>query len=81
MPLKILHINYYDKVGGAAIAVNRIHDSFLENEIDSKILVANKISTNSKVIGPSSTIEEIFWKVRINRIANVFKFIVCVGFQ
>ena len=74
MPLKILHINYYDKVGGAAIAVNRIHDSFLENEIDSKILVANKISTNSKVIGPSSTIEEIFWKVRISINRKIEKF-------
>ena len=40
MSLKILHINFYDKVGGAAIAVNRIHNSFLKSKIDSKIFAS-----------------------------------------
>ena len=74
MSLKILHINFYDKIGGAAIAVDRIHNSFLNNKIDSKILVANKTSTDSKVIGPSSTLEEIFWKIRISINRKIEKF-------
>jgi len=66
MPLKILHVNFDDKVGGAAIAVNRIHKSLLLNNVDSKIIVANKTSNDEKIIGPSSTLEEIFSKVRIS---------------
>ena len=56
MTIKILHVNFHDKVGGAAIAVNRIHNSLLSIKIDSKIIVANKTCENEKVIGPSTTL-------------------------
>ena len=29
MSIKVLHINYYDENGGAAIAVNRIHEALI----------------------------------------------------
>ena len=74
MSLNILHVNYYDKLGGAAIAVNRIHNSLLSNDINSKIIVANKITTDENIIGPSSTLEEIFWKIRISLNRKIEKF-------
>ena len=74
MTFKILHVNFHDKVGGAAIAVSRIHNSLLFNKIDSKIIVANKTSHDEKIIGPSSTLEEIFWKIRISINRRIEKF-------
>jgi len=74
MTIKILHVNFHDKVGGAAIAVNRIHNSLLLNKVDSKIIVANKTSYDEKIIGPSSTIEEIFWKLRVSINRKIEKF-------
>ena len=63
MSLSILHVNYYDSKGGASIAVERIHESLKLLGVNSKILVAEKLSNNSDVFGPSSTIEEIKWKL------------------
>ena len=42
MSLKILHLNYNDKKGGAAIAVNRIHECLKKVGVISKVLVAKK---------------------------------------
>ena len=33
---KVLHVNYSDMIGGAAIGVNRLHTALLKNGIDSK---------------------------------------------
>ncbi len=62
MAIKVLHVNYHDSKGGAAIAVQRIHEAQVLNGIKSKILVAVKETTSENVIGPSSSIEEIKWK-------------------
>jgi glycosyltransferase involved in cell wall biosynthesis len=40
--LKILHINTFEKSGGAAIAAFRLHDAMRVSGIDSKYLVLNK---------------------------------------
>ena len=32
--MKILHLNYYENQGGAAIAAQRIHNSLLNKEVD-----------------------------------------------
>jgi glycosyltransferase involved in cell wall biosynthesis len=73
MNLKILHINYDDQKGGAAIAVNRIHESLKQKGVDSKILVAKKSELNEDFIGPKSTIKEIKYKIfeALNR--KIFK--------
>jgi len=57
--LKILHVNYSDIRGGAAIGVNRLHKALKKKNIKSSILVAEKISANNDVIGPKSTLEII----------------------
>ena len=64
--MKILHLNYYENQGGAAIAAQRIHNSLLNKEVDSKILVSQKTSQNTKIIGPDSTFEEIINQVKIS---------------
>lgn len=63
MKLKVLHLNYNDKKGGAAIAVNRIHECLKLNGVISKVLVAKKTDDDDDFIGPSSTIDEIKYKI------------------
>jgi glycosyltransferase involved in cell wall biosynthesis len=64
--LKILHLNYFENEGGAAIAVKRIHHSLMSKGINSNILVAIKESSDSRVIGPESTFEHIFSLLKIS---------------
>ena len=76
MSIKVLHINYSDIKGGAAIAVKRIHDAQKKIDVDSKIVVAEKYLDHKDVIGPKSTFEEVKWKIlnSINRkIGNLEK--------
>ena len=50
--MKILHVNFSDTDGGAAIAVKRLHESLIENGIDSTLLVCESfdvIETNPTV--------------------------------
>ncbi len=63
MSIKVVHINYSDINGGAAIAVKRIHDAQKTLGIDSKIITAEKNLNLNEIIGPNSTLEEIKWKV------------------
>ena len=69
MTINVLHVNYDDQQGGSAIAVNRIHEAQKKIGINSKILVAKLTSNNVDFIGPSSTTEEIKYKIfeSINR--------------
>jgi glycosyltransferase involved in cell wall biosynthesis len=48
--VKVLHVNYYDIKGGAAKAAYRLHCGLLDNGILSKMLVAEKCSTDDSVI-------------------------------
>lgn len=66
MKLKVLHLNYNDKKGGAAVAVNRIHECLKKNGVVSKVLVAKKTDNDNDFIGPSSTFEEIKWKLLLS---------------
>ena len=76
--MKILHLNYYQTQGGAAIAMQRIHNSLMSQGIDTNILVSSKDSNNPRVIGPESTFEEIInllkvsFQRKINRL-SVYK--------
>jgi len=69
MSLKILHVNYSDINGGAAIAVQRIIEAQKLEGLNPTLLVAEKNSKNDEIIGPISTFEEIKWKLlkSINR--------------
>ena len=66
MSLKILHVNYSDNNGGAAIAVQRIIQAQKLEGLKPRLLVAEKNSNNAEVFGPSSTIEEIKWKLLLS---------------
>ena len=57
--MKIVHINFSDTKGGAAIAVKRIHNSLLKNNINSKIVVSEKNDDNSNVFSLNKTSEII----------------------
>lgn len=48
--MKILHVNYSDIVGGAARAAYRIHTALMKNGLDSKMMVAWKVSQDKSVI-------------------------------
>jgi glycosyltransferase involved in cell wall biosynthesis len=74
--MKILHVNYSDTIGGAAIAVLRIHHILLKQGIDSHIIVSEKSSNFKNVEGPKKTIDIIktFIKKSINRqLKYIFK--------
>ena len=47
--MKILHLNYSDTDGGAAIAVKRLHDILNQNNIDSYLLVSEKKYNHEKI--------------------------------
>ena len=48
--MKVLHINFSDKRGGAAIAAYRHHEAMLRRGIDSKMLVLDKTSNDPDVM-------------------------------
>jgi len=50
--IKVLHINYSDKAGGAAIAAYRLHKGLLKIGVDSKVYVRNKLTNDSTVLLP-----------------------------
>ena len=64
--VKILHVNFSDLNGGAAIGVNRLHNALIKLNIDSKVLVAEKFSNDVNIIGPSSTFEIIISQLKIS---------------
>jgi glycosyltransferase involved in cell wall biosynthesis len=80
--MKILHINYSDLRGGAAVALNRLHNGFLKRKFNSWLLVNEKISNNKKIIGLNNIydffvilIKKLFIKI-LNKIlkSNVGEF-------
>ena len=62
--VKILHVNYADISGGAAIGVTRLHKALLNEGIESKILVSEKKGNGENVFGPNKTFQVLI---------NIFK--------
>ena len=56
--MKVLHIGYSDKLGGANIAMIRLHKSLKQLGINSKVLVGEKLSEDEDVLGPNSSYEK-----------------------
>ena len=69
-----LHVGYSDTLGGASIAMMRLHSSLRNAGISSKVLVAQKLSTDQDVIGPIKKSEKYFneLKIKIARQKNIF---------
>jgi len=64
--MKILIVNISDIQGGAARAAYRLHESLLTQNIDSQMLVQNRVSDDFKVINFDSKKEKIIGKIRQN---------------
>jgi glycosyltransferase involved in cell wall biosynthesis len=69
--MKILHVNYSDIVGGAAIAVNNLHNYLIKNKVDSKILVVDKNTNDKNILGPRNKLEKYFFDFR-SKLAKYF---------
>ena len=63
--MKILHLGYSDKLGGASIAMMRLHRALKKSGIISNVLVGEKLTDDSNVIGPSSNLEKSFNELKI----------------
>ena len=72
--MKILHVGYSDKLGGAAIAMMRLHTSLKKIGLDSNVLVGEKLSEDKNVIGPKNNYEKFFNNLKI-KIARQKKYI------
>ena len=62
--MKILQVNYSDTVGGAALAVNNLHNYLIKNKIDSKMLVVDKNINDKNIIGPKNKLEKFSFNFR-----------------
>ncbi|MDR3654050.1 MAG: glycosyltransferase family 4 protein [Paludibacter sp.] len=65
--MKIVHINFWDKLGGAAIASNRLHKTMINMGINSKMIVFDKLIKDDKTV---FAIDSFFNKI-INSIYNI----------
>ena len=72
--MKILHIGYSDTLGGASIAMMRLHNSLLNSNVNSKVLVGQKLSKDENVIGPEKSEKYINeFKIRLARQKYIYK--------
>ena len=53
--MKILHLSTYDTAGGAARAAYRLHNGLLEENLDSMMLVQDKLIDDDSILGPSGS--------------------------
>jgi len=63
--LKILHVNFSDSIGGAAIAVNRLHSLLIKKGYNSNLLVNEKNTQNKNVFNSKSNfilIQNLFYQ-------------------
>lgn len=60
--MKIVHVNFSDSLGGAAIAVKRFHDLLLNEGVDSLLVVCEKKINSNKIY---STDNSLFGKIKI----------------
>ena len=72
--MKTLHIGYSDTMGGASIAMIRLHSSLKKAGIDSKVLVGEKLSKDENIFGPESAFEKKVneFKIRLARQKKYF---------
>jgi len=56
--MKILHLGYSDKSGGASIAMMRLHKSLKELGVQSNVLVGEKNTKDHDIFGPETSLEK-----------------------
>jgi glycosyltransferase involved in cell wall biosynthesis len=62
--MKVAHLSYSDRLGGAARAAFRLHRALVASGVDSKMYVANKVSDDYRVIGPRGRTERLSLSLR-----------------
>ena len=67
--MKVLHVNYSDSIGGAAIAVNRLHNKLLIKNINSQMLVIDKNINDLHIHGSKKRLHKSInnFKIRLAR--------------
>lgn len=58
-PLKIVHLATTDVGGGAAIASYRLHQGLVRLGVDSRMIVAQKLTDDSRVLGPQTLMQKL----------------------
>ena len=74
--MRVLIINTSERIGGAAIAANRLMDALRNNGIQAKMLVRDKQTENIAVIGLNKSLWKIWqfiWERAVIWMANRFK--------
>ena len=74
--MKVLHVGYSDSKGGANIAMMRLHQSLIKQNVNSKVLVPEKLSDDPNVFGPTKSLEIIIndiKKVLVRQKKYIFK--------
>jgi len=74
--MRVLIINTSERIGGAAIAANRLMDALRNNGIQAKMLVRDKQTNNIAVIGLNKSLWKIWqfvWERVVIWMANRFK--------
>jgi len=71
--MKILHVNYSDTVGGAAIGANRLHRALMKNSVNSEMLVIERSSNEQNIYGPEKSLEQLISSSKkiFSRLLNV----------
>jgi len=62
--VKVLHLNTYDVVGGAAIAAYRIHRALVAAGVDSRMLVMGKAGDDPLVMAPGSRFGRLLARIK-----------------
>lgn len=73
--MRILHLGFSDTNGGAAQAMMRIHNSLLDLNIDSNVLVAEKLTKNRNVFSSNKNFFEKYivdFKIKLARQKKFF---------
>ena len=74
--MKILHVNFSDNEGGAAIAVKRLHASLLKEGHDSNLLVHQKNTQEKKIFNSKSNfilIKNLFYQSLERKLLSMIK--------
>ncbi|BAU63105.1 glycosyl transferase, group 1 [Stanieria sp. NIES-3757] len=78
--IKVLHINYSDILGGAAIAGYRLHQGLLSQGIDSKLLVeivktdSDRVATINRKRNTENLTSRLAWRFGLNNINSLSTF-------
>jgi glycosyltransferase involved in cell wall biosynthesis len=72
--MKILHLGYSDKSGGASIAMMRLHKSLKELDVESNVLVGEKNTNDHNIFGPETSLEKKMnmFKIKLARQKKYF---------